>query len=338
MTAKVTAAIIGFGRIGRLTLRSAIEAGRSDIAYKAIVEPGSSSDECANAFKYDSVHGTFKGEVKVGDNWIDVGTGKIRVYTSGEPSDWDFSDIDVAMVCAGSRFNNRAYAEQLRARGAKKVLFSAPSKEADRTVVYGVNHRLIQATDTRISNGSCTTNALAPIVSVLDECYGIKSAIMETVHAFTGDQPTADRVGGDGRARAASVSIVPTTTGAASAIKEVINLDAFIDGEALRVPVADVSALSLFATLKVPPQDVDTLNQAFFDAHQGKFAHILGWSDNDYCVSCDFIGDGHSSIFLPKRTMLTPDGLCRIVAWYDNEWAFSRRMSDTAVAMMAAAA
>ncbi len=329
MTKKI--AINGFGRIGRSVLRSAFESNVNDIEIVAINDLAS-IEAIAHLLRYDSVHGRFASVVEVADNGITIDGKLIRVTAIRNPAELPWSDVDVAYECTGL-FTERSKAAELLKSGAKRVLISAPGKDADKTIVYGVNHDQLTADDHIVSNASCTTNCLAPIASVLDAEFGIETGYMTTIHAFTGDQPTHDTNHKDlYRARAASLSMIPTSTGAARAISLVLpQLTGKLDGSAIRVPTANVSLVDLcFVPAKTVT--VDAINAAMKAAAEGPLKGILAYEDEPL-VSVDFNHTTTSSNYAAPQTAVTQDGLVRIVSWYDNEWGFSNRMLDTGRAM-----
>jgi glyceraldehyde 3-phosphate dehydrogenase len=329
MTIKV--AINGFGRIGRCTLSHIAESGRNDIEVVAINATGPIETN-AHLLKYDSVHGRFPGTIRVEGNTLDLGRGPIRVMSTYNPEELDWDGVDVVMECTG-KFNARDKAAVHLTRGAKSVLVSAPAKKADKTVVYGVNHRELLTEHLVVSNGSCTTNCLAPLAKVLNDAIGIESGIMTTIHSYTGDQPTLDRRHADlYRARAAAMAMIPTSTGAAKALGEVLpELSGKLDGTAIRVPTPNVSAVDLtfVASKDVTVADV---NEVMREAAAGPMGHVLGY-DPEPKVSIDFNHTTQSSIFAPEQTKVTGTRLVRVLSWYDNEWGFSCRMADVAGAM-----
>ncbi len=329
MTIKV--GINGFGRIGRSTLSHICASRRNDIEVVRLNATGP-IQTAAHLIKYDSVHGPFPGEVRVSDDAIDLGRGPIDVQSTYDLDALDWDGCDVVLECTG-QFNDGHIAKAHMDRGAKRVLISAPAKNVDRTVVYGVNHRALRDTDHLVSNGSCTTNCLAPLVKVLDEGIGIENGIMTTIHSYTGDQPTHDKRHGDlYRARAASMSMIPTSTGAAKALGEVLpNMKGKLDGSAMRVPTPNVSAVDLtfMASRDVTEEEV---NDIVKDAATGPMGHVLSY-DPELKVSVDFNHTEHSSIFAPDQTKVVGKRMVRVLAWYDNEWAFSVRMADVAVAL-----
>jgi glyceraldehyde 3-phosphate dehydrogenase len=326
-------AISGFGRIGRNVLRAIVEAKRRDVEVVAINDLVSAKDN-AHLFKHDSVHGPFPGEVKAAADSIDVGTGPIKVLAERDPKKLPWKDlgIDIVMECTGI-FTDREKAAQHLEAGAKRVLVSAPSKGADLTVVYGVNHGKLTAEHKVVSNASCTTNCLAPVAKVLNDLVGIKSAYMTTIHAYTNDQNILDQAHKDiRRARAAALNIIPTSTGAATAVGLVLpELKGKLDGTAIRVPVPNVSVVDL----KVIPgreTSVDEVNKAMEHAAAQELKGILGVT-SEPLVSTDFNHNPMSATFDLTQTQIVDGRLVRVLAWYDNEWGFSNRMADTAVAM-----
>jgi len=331
MTIKV--AINGFGRIGRNILRGIIESGRTDIEVVAINDLGPVETN-AHLLQYDSVHGKFPAEVKVSGDTIDVGRGAIKVTAIRDPKElpWGDMGVDIAMECTGI-FADRDKAAVHLENGSKRVLVSAPASGADLTVVFGVNHDQLTADHMVVSNASCTTNCLAPVASVLHELVGIEQGFMTTIHSYTGDQPVLDTMHKDlYRARAAASSMIPTTTGAARAVGLVLpELNGKLDGVSIRVPTPNVSVVDLkFTTNR--STSVEEINNAIRAAADGKLNGVLGYTDAPL-VSSDFNHDPRSSIFHMDQTKVMEGGLCRILTWYDNEWGFSNRMADTAVAM-----
>lgn len=324
----VTLGINGFGRIGRATLAHIAEAQRNDVQVVKINAPGPIETH-AHLLRYDSVHGRFPGEITVADDAIDLGNGPIKVMSDYDPLKLDWEGCDVVLECTG-KMNDRTKAAQHLTRGAQRVLISAPAKSPDRTVVYGVNHRDLTAEDHVVSNGSCTTNCLAPLAKVLHETIGIERGIMTTIHSYTGDQPTLDRRHNDlYRARAAAMAMIPTTTGAAKALGEVLpELSGRLDGTALRVPTPNVSAVDLTfeAARDTSAEDV---NAAVEKAAQGHMGMVLSY-DPEPKVSVDFNHTTPSSIFAPDQTRVVGGRTVRVMAWYDNEWGFSARMADVA--------
>ncbi len=329
MTVKV--AINGFGRIGRNILRAIVESGRSDIEVVAINDLGSVEFN-AHLFRYDSVHGRFNGDVDVSGDTLDVGRGPIKVTAIRNPQELPWGDVDIAMECTGI-FTARDKAQLLLDSGAKRVLISAPGKDADKTIVYGVNDGVLSAADTIVSNASCTTNCLSPVAKVLNDAIGINKGIMTTIHSYTGDQPTLDTMHSDlYRARAAALSMIPTTTGAAKAVGLVLpELNGKLDGMAIRVPTPNVSVVDLVfeASRDTTIEEINGLIKAAAD---GPMKGVLGYTEVAN-VSCDFNHDPHSSVFHMDQTKVIGGNMVRILTWYDNEWGFSNRMGDTAVAM-----
>ncbi len=326
MTIKI--AINGFGRIGRGVLRALIERSAEDIDVVAINDLAP-AENIALLLKYDSVHGRLQTPVSVEEDALIVGNRNIRLTAIRNPEDLPWGDVDIALECTGI-FTARDQAAWLLEGGAKRVLISAPGKDADKTVVYGVNHHGLTEDDLIVSNASCTTNCLAPVAKVLDEAFGIKTGYMTTVHAFTGDQPSHDSNHRDPyRARAASVSIIPTSTGAAKAISLVLpQLEGKLEGSALRVPTPNVSMVDL-CFMAERPMTAEAINAAMAKAAAGPLQGVLSF-EQDPMVSIDFNHDPHSSCFAGAQTTVTADGMARVVSWYDNEWGFSNRMIDTA--------
>lgn len=332
----VNIAINGFGRIGRLVLRALIENGRDDLVPVAINDLGS-SEANAHLFRYDSVHGRFAGQVTVEGNTLSIvhkgrTYGPITVCSEKDPAKLPFGGVDVALECTG-RFTKHHDASQLLAAGARKVLVSAPCEGADATIVYGVNEKTVTRDMTVVSNASCTTNCLGPIVKVLHDAFGIEQGYMVTIHAYTGDQNTIDTLHKDlRRARAAALSMIPTSTGAARSIGLVIpELKGKLDGVAIRVPTPDVSLVSLDLVLKRRATD-SAINEAMKKASQGPLRGILEYN-TEKLVSVDFTHSTASCVFDATQTAVLQDGLVHAVGWYDNEWGFSCRMLDTASLM-----
>lgn len=326
-------AINGFGRIGRLVFRAAMESKRSDLEFVAINDLGSPADN-AHLLKYDSVHGTYPGEVSATDDSIVVDGKAIKVLSERDPAALPWADlgIDIVMECTGIFSSRDAAAKHLDA-GAKRVLVSAPCTNADLTVVYGVNSDQLTGDHTVVSNASCTTNCLAPVAYVLNETVGIEQGFMTTIHSFTGDQRTVDTLHKDlARARAASVSMIPTSTGAARAVGLVLpELKGKLDGTSVRVPTPNVSLIDLtFNAGK--STSVEEINAAISSAAAGKLAGVLAVNDKPL-VSCDFNHNPASSTFDLAETQVVGGKFVRVMSWYDNEWGFSNRMSDTAVVM-----
>ncbi|MEZ5752220.1 MAG: type I glyceraldehyde-3-phosphate dehydrogenase [Paracoccaceae bacterium] len=329
MTTRI--AINGFGRIGRLVLRALIEQGRDDIEVVAINDLGPVATN-AHLMQFDSVHGQFQHPITHGDDWMDVGRGRIRVTALRNPAELPWQDVDVAMECTGV-FTDAEKAIQHFANGSKRVLVSAPSNGADRTVVYGVNHAMLEAADRIISNASCTTNCLAPVAKVLNDEVGIVKGFMTTIHSYTGDQPTLDTMHKDlYRARAAAMSMIPTSTGAAKAVGLVLpELAGKLDGVAIRVPTPNVSAVDLtFEAAR--STDAAAINDALTRAAQGSLRGILGVTALKN-VSIDFNHNPLSSVVALDQTKVMDGTMVRILSWYDNEWGFANRMLDTAAAI-----
>jgi len=329
MTVKI--AINGFGRIGRNVLRAIIESGRTDIEVVAINDLGPVETN-AHLLRFDSVHSRFPAEVKLGDNWIDVGRGQIKVTAIRNPADLPWAGVDIALECTGL-FTKRETAKAHLENGSKRVLVSAPCTDADKTTVFGVNDNVLTADDTVVSNASCTTNCLSPVAKTLNDAIGIKRGFMTTIHSYTGDQPTLDVMRFDlYRARAAALSMIPTSTGAAKAVGLVLpELSGKLDGVAIRVPTPNVSVVDLtFEATR--GTSIEEINSAIRTAADGPMKGILGYTDAAN-VSVDFNHDPHSSIFHMDQTKVMDGTLCRILSWYDNEWGFSNRMADTAVSM-----
>ncbi|RUS63713.1 type I glyceraldehyde-3-phosphate dehydrogenase [Pseudorhodobacter sp. E13] len=326
----ITIGINGFGRIGRCTLAHIAESARNDVQVVAINATGPIETN-AHLLKYDSVHGRFPGTVRVAGNTLDLGRGPMRVMSTYNPQELDWEGVDVVLECTG-QFNDRDKAAVHLTRGAKRVLVSAPAKRADKTVVYGVNHRQLTADHHVVSNGSCTTNCLAPLAKVLNDAVGIESGIMTTIHSYTGDQPTLDRRHADlYRARSAAMAMIPTSTGAAKALGEVLpELAGRLDGTAMRVPTPNVSAVDLtFVSRKTVT--AAQVNDIVREAAAGYMGMVMAY-DPEPKVSIDFNHTPQSCIFAPDQTKVV--GNCvRVLAWYDNEWGFSCRMADVAGAM-----
>jgi glyceraldehyde 3-phosphate dehydrogenase len=332
----VRVGINGFGRIGRLAMRAAMEARRNDVEFVAVNDLGA-VDVNAHLLKYDSVHGTYPGEVKSDADSITVDGKKIKVLQERDPTKlpWGELGVDVVFECTGI-FSDRDKAAVHLGSGAPRVLVSAPSKGADATVVYGVNHNVLSKEQKVVSNASCTTNCLAPPVYVIDKLVGLESGYMTTIHAYTGDQRIVDTLHKDlRRARAAALSMIPTTTGAARAVGLVLpHLAGKLDGSAIRVPTPNVSVVDLVFIAK-KSTTVAEINDAIQEAANGELKGVMACNKAPL-VSIDFNHDPHSSIFDASQTQVVDGKLVRIVAWYDNEWGFSNRMSDTANAWVAA--
>jgi glyceraldehyde 3-phosphate dehydrogenase len=327
----VRVAINGFGRIGRLVMRAAHEARRDDIEVVAINDLGSVHAN-AHLLKHDSVHGHFPGTITTGADWMDVGHGKIRVVAERDPAKlpWKELKVDVALECTGLFTKREAAAKHIEA-GAKRVIVSAPADGVDFTLVLGVNSDALTAKHTVISNGSCTTNCLAPVAYVLNENIGIDHGFMTTIHSFTGDQSTVDTLHKDlRRARAASLAMIPTSTGAAKAMGLVMPaLTGKLDGTSVRVPTADVSLIDLVVTTSRATSKGE-INKLMSDAaNSNRFKGILGVTDEEL-VSVDFVHDPRSSIFDLTQTTMMGDRFARVLSWYDNEWGFSNRMVEAA--------
>ena len=332
----VRVSINGFGRIGRNVLRAIAESGRADIEVVAINDLGPVETN-AHLLRFDSVHGRFPGEVKVSGDTISLGKNPIKVTAVKDPTQlpWKDMGIDVALECTGI-FTSKDKASMHLTAGAKKVLVSAPADGAELTVVYGVNHDKLTSAHQIVSNASCTTNCLAPVASVLHNAVGIQHGFMTTIHSYTGDQPTLDTLHKDlYRARAAALNMIPTSTGAAKAVGLVIpELNGKLDGVSMRVPTPNVSVID-FKFVAKRATTVAEINDAIKKAAEGPLKGILGYTLHPN-VSMDFNHDPHSSIFHMDQTKVMDGTLVRVMSWYDNEWGFSNRMSDTAVAMMKA--
>ena len=320
-------AINGFGRIGRCVLRALVESGDSDIEIVAINDLAP-PENIAHLLKYDSVHGRLNAPVVVDGDRLKVGARSIRLTAIHTPEDLPWRDVDIAYECTGLFTDRDAAARHLK-NGSKRVLISAPGRNADKTVVYGVNHTSLTAGDVIVSNASCTTNCLAPVAMVLDRAFGIKTGYMTTIHAFTGDQPSHDTNHKDlYRARAASMSMVPASTGAVRAISLVLpHLAGRLEGSAVRVPTPNVSMVEL-CFMPERGATPEAINAAIAEAAAGELAGVLS-CEEDPLVSVDFNHDPHSSCFAAAQTTVTRNGMARVVSWYDNEWGFSNRMLDT---------
>ena len=331
MTTKI--AINGFGRIGRCVLRALIENGFDGIEVVAINDL-TDAENLLHLLKYDSVHGRLTVDAELKDGILHVAGQRIRMTAERDPAKLPWGDVDVAYECTGFFTARDAAAKHLE-NGSKRVLISAPGKGVDRTVVYGVNHQELTAEDVIVSNASCTTNCLAPVAKVLDDTFGIETGYMTTIHAYTGDQPTHDSPHRDPyRGRAAALSMVPTSTGAAAAISEVIpHLKGVLEGSAVRVPTANVSLVDLCIMPK-KPATAEAVNAAMQEAANGAMKGVLAYEPAPL-VSTDFNHDPHSSTLAPDQTRVTEGGMIRVVSWYDNEWGFSNRMNDTARAIAA---
>ena len=327
----VKVAINGFGRIGRNILRAVIEANRTDIEVVAINDLGSVETN-AHLLQYDSVHGRFPAQVSHSNSHLNAGQGDIRVTALRNPADLPWGDVDVVLECTGI-FTDRDKAAIHLNNGARRVLVSAPSKGADKTVVYGVNHTQIGADDRVVSNASCTTNCLSPIAQVLQQSIGIKRGFMTTIHSYTGDQPMLDTMHSDlYRARAGALSMIPTSTGAAKAVGLVLpELAGKLDGVSIRVPTPNVSCVDLTFEAGRDTSAAE-INQLVTEAAYGRLKNIIGVTDHKL-VSVDFNHNPLSSILASDQTKVMDGNFCRILAWYDNEWGFSNRMADTSVYM-----
>ena len=327
----VKVAINGFGRIGRNVLRAIVESGRTDIEVVAINDLGPVETN-AHLLRFDSVHGRFPATVTTTETTIDVGRGPIEVTAMRNPADLPWSNVDVVLECTGI-FTSKEACQAHLDNGSSRVLISAPGKDADKTIVYGVNDAMLTSDDIIVSNASCTTNCLSPVAKVLNDAIGITKGFMTTIHSYTGDQPTLDTMHKDlYRARAAALSMIPTSTGAAKAVGLVLpELNGKLDGVAIRVPTPNVSVVDL--TFEASRDTtIEEVNAAIIAAADGPLKGILGYTDLPM-VSSDFNHDPHSSIFHLDQTKVLDGNMVRILTWYDNEWGFSNRMSDTAVAM-----
>ncbi|MCC0046279.1 MAG: type I glyceraldehyde-3-phosphate dehydrogenase [Rhodobacteraceae bacterium] len=327
----VKVAINGFGRIGRNVLRAIVESGRSDIEVVAINDLGPVETN-AHLLRFDSVHGRFPAEVTTSETTIDVGRGPIEVSAIRNPADLPWGHVDVVLECTGIFTSKEKCAAHLE-NGSRRVLISAPGEGADKTIVYGVNHGTLTKDDIVVSNASCTTNCLSPVAKVLNDAIGIAKGFMTTIHSYTGDQPTLDTMHKDlYRARAAALSMIPTSTGAAKAVGLVLpELKGRLDGVAIRVPTPNVSVVDLvFEAAR--DTTVEEINAAIRAAADGPLNGILGYTEFKN-VSMDFNHDPRSSIFHMDQTKVMEGRMCRILSWYDNEWGFSNRMADTAVQM-----
>ena len=330
MTTKI--AINGFGRIGRNILRAFSENPRNDLEVIAINDLGPVQTN-AHLLKYDSVHGRLGAEIEITDNSIDIGHGPIAVTAIRNPAELPWKDVEIVLECTGF-FTERATAAQHLENGAARVIVSAPCKDADKTIVYGVNHSALKEQDIVISNASCTTNCLAPVAQVLNDSIGLKRGFMTTIHSYTGDQPTLDTMHKDlYRARSAALNMIPTTTGAARAVGLVMpDLLGKLDGVSIRVPTPNVSCVDL--TFEASRDTtINEINAAFeAAAAEGALKGVLG-TTKEPLVSMDFNHDSRSSIVALDQTKVMEGTMCRILSWYDNEWGFSNRMLDTATQM-----
>ncbi|MDO8985894.1 type I glyceraldehyde-3-phosphate dehydrogenase [Cypionkella sp.] len=328
----VKVAINGFGRIGRNVLRAIIESGRTDIEVIAINDLGPVETN-AHLLRFDSVHGRFPHVVTTTADTIDVGRGPMRVTALRNPAELPWGDVDIVLECTGI-FTSKEKCQAHLENGAKRVLISAPGEDADKTIVYGVNHDTLTSSDLIVSNASCTTNCLSPVAYVLNKLIGIEKGMMTTIHSYTGDQPTLDTMHKDlYRGRAAALSMIPTSTGAAKAVGLVLpELKGRLDGFAIRVPTPNVSVVDLKFIAKRATR-VEEINAAIKEAAtSGPLKGILGYTEFKN-VSSDFNHDPHSSVFHMDQTKVMDGTFCSILSWYDNEWGFSNRMADTAVAM-----
>lgn len=329
----VRVAINGFGRIGRNVLRAIIESGRTDIEVVAINDLGPVETN-AHLLRFDSVHGRFPHQVTVSGDTIDVGRGPIKVTAERDPANLPHAamGVDIALECTGIFTSKEKASAHLKA-GAKKVIISAPGEGADKTIVYGINHQSLTKDDVVISNASCTTNCLAPVAYVLHKEFGIEKGMMTTIHSYTGDQPTLDTMHKDlYRGRAAALSQIPTSTGAAKAIGLVLpELKGKLDGVSVRVPTPNVSCVDLkfIASRDVTAEEINAAIKKYAD---GELKGILGYTEVPN-VSIDFNHDPHSSTMALDQTKVLGGNFVSILSWYDNEWGFSNRMSDTAVAL-----
>jgi len=329
----IKVAINGFGRIGRLVFRSIIEHGRTDIEVVAINDLGPVATN-AHLLKYDSSHGILNAEISSDEKAMTVNGHSVRVLAERNPAQlpWAELGVDIVMECTGFFASKDKASAHLEA-GAKRVLVSAPAGGADKTIVYGVNHETITADDLVVSNASCTTNCLSPVAKVLHDSFGILRGYMTTIHAYTGDQPTLDRMHSDlYRARSAALSMIPTSTGAAKAVGLVLpELAGKLDGSSIRVPTPNVSCVDLcFDAGK--DTSIESVNAAIVEAANGPMKGVLGVSDEPL-VSIDYNHNAHSSIFALPQTQVMDSRFVRILTWYDNEWGFATRMSDTAAVM-----
>ena len=324
----VKVAINGFGRIGRNILRASIENNREDIEVVAINDLGS-PEMNLHLLKYDSVHGRFPLELSLHKNYLKVNNAEIEITAERDPAKLPWSEVDVALECTGI-FTNKENASLHLKNGSKKVLISAPGGNVDRTVVFGVNHKSLTSNDVIVSNASCTTNCLAPVVKVLHENFGIEVGYMTTIHSYTGDQPVLDTLHKDYyRARAASLNMIPTSTGAAQAVSLVLpELKGKLDGSAIRVPTPNVSCVDLKCVL-TKENSVEEINKVVQEASNTNLNGILAYEDAPL-VSSDYNHHPASSIFAGSQTKVLTGGMTRVLSWYDNEWGFSNRMLDTA--------
>ena len=324
----VKVAINGFGRIGRNILRASVENNRKDIEVVAINDLGS-SEMNLHLLKYDSVHSRFPLDLSLTKNYLKVNNTEIEITAEKDPAKLPWSEVDVALECTGI-FTDKEKASLHLNNGSKKVLISAPASNVDCTVVFGVNHESLTSTDVIVSNASCTTNCLAPVVKVLHESFGIEVGYMTTIHSYTGDQPVLDTLHKDYyRARAASLNMIPTSTGAAQAVSLVLpELKGKLDGSAIRVPTPNVSCVDLKCVFR-KESTVEQINDAIEKASNTTLNGILAYEEAPL-VSSDFNHHPASSIFAGPQTKVLTGGMTRVLSWYDNEWGFSNRMLDTA--------
>ncbi|HEY8575679.1 MAG TPA: type I glyceraldehyde-3-phosphate dehydrogenase [Devosia sp.] len=329
----IRVAINGFGRIGRNVLRAIIESGRTDIEVVAINDLGPVETN-AHLLRFDSVHGRFPGTVTVAGDTIDAGRGPIKVTAVRDPAELPHAamNIDIALECTGIFTSKEKASAHLKA-GAKKVIISAPGDGADKTIVYGINHASLTKDDVVISNASCTTNCLAPLAYVLHKEFGIEKGMMTTIHSYTGDQPTLDTMHKDlYRGRAAALSQIPTSTGAAKAIGLVLpELKGKLDGVSIRVPTPNVSCVD-FKFISKRNVTAEEINEAVKRYADGELKGVLGYTTHPN-VSIDFNHDAHSSTMALDQTKVMDGNFVSVLSWYDNEWGFSNRMADTAVAL-----
>ncbi len=324
----IKVAINGFGRIGRNILRASVENNRKDIEVVAINDLGS-PEMNLHLLKYDSVHGRFPLDLSLHKNYLKVNNAEIEITAEKDPAKLPWSNVDVALECTGI-FTDKEKASLHLNNGSKKVLISAPASNVDRTVVFGVNHEALTPTDVIVSNASCTTNCLAPVVKVLHESFGLEVGYMTTIHSYTGDQPVLDTLHKDYyRARAASLNMIPTSTGAAQAVSLVLpELKGKLDGSAIRVPTPNVSCVDLKCIFK-KESTVEEINDVIEKASNTTLNGILAY-EGAALVSSDFNHHPASSIFAGPQTKVLAGGMARVLSWYDNEWGFSNRMLDTA--------
>lgn len=327
----LTIGINGFGRIGRMTARALVESGRDDMKLVRINATGPIESN-AHLMRYDSVHGRNHAPVTVNGNTMNFGAGDVEFTSTRNIDELNWDGVDIVLECTGA-FNSKEKSIGHTKRGAKRVLISAPADGVDQTVVYGVNHDVLSENDIVVSNASCTTNCLAPIAKTISDNFGIKKGFMTTIHSYTGDQPTLDKMHKDlYRARAAALSMIPTSTGAARAVGLVLpELKGVLDGSAIRVPTANVSVVDLKCIVK-RPITIDEVHKAMKAASDGALNGVLGYTDEPL-VSVDFVHDEHSSTYAARETNIMDGNLLRVMAWYDNEWGFSHRMLDTASIM-----